>query len=112
MNVFLLRAVRSVIRADSDPVRQVLFANLRQSWLPLRMVFRVHELLGRTSASGLLVSLYGLAFFLSIAPPRTGHARILIATRNLLPPVAALPLMRFYLAAAVDHARASRSVRL
>ena len=31
---------------------------------------------------------------------------ILIATRNLLPPIAALPLMRSYLTAAMEHARA------
>jgi len=82
VNVFLLRAIRIVIRADSDPVRQALFANLRQSRLPVRLVFGLHELLGRTPASGLLVSLYGLAFLVSIAPPRKRHARILTVARH------------------------------
>ena len=82
MNIFLLRVIRTVIRADSDPVRQALFANLRQSRLPARMVFGLHELLGTTPASGLLVSGYGLAFFVSIAVPRNRRARILSVARH------------------------------
>ncbi|MBM3817732.1 MAG: hypothetical protein FJW14_01765 [Acidimicrobiia bacterium] len=188
--MFLLRALRIVVRADSDPVRQALFANLRQSSLPVRIVHNVHERLGRTALSGLLVSLYGLAFFLFIAPPRRRGAQlltvarhanarrqvarvaawagadqcgavdvsprallgryawprrplhrfmqalrviriidrrhgflvsgyitpestvapgILISTRSFLPPLAALPIRRPYLAAAVEDARARRS---
>lgn len=82
MDVFLLRAIRIVIRADSDPVRQALFANLRQSSLPVRLVYGLHERLGRTWASALLVCSYGLAFFLSIAPPRNRRARILVVARH------------------------------
>lgn len=82
MDVFLLRAIRIVIRADSDPVRQALFATLRQSSLPVRLVYGLHERLGRTPLSGLLVSLYGLAFFLLIAPPPHRGARILTVARH------------------------------
>ena len=82
MNVCLLRAVRSVIRADSDPVRQALFANLRQSRLGARLVYGLHQLLGTTSAAALLVSLYGVAFFLTIAAPRNRPARILTVARH------------------------------
>lgn len=82
MDVFLLRAIRIVIRADSDPVRQALFANLRQSSLLARLVYRLHERLGRKRISALLVSCYGLAFFLSIAPPRNRGARILTVARH------------------------------
>lgn len=82
MDVFILRAIRIVIRADSDPVRQALFANLRQSRLAVRLAYRVHERLGTTRASALLVSCYGLAFFLTIAPPRNRAARVLVVARH------------------------------
>lgn len=82
VDVFILRAIRTVIRADSDPVRQALFANLRQSRLVVRLAYGLHERLGRTRASALLVSCYGLAFFLSIAPPRDRAARILTVARH------------------------------
>jgi len=38
-------------------------------------------------------------------PEAAAAMGILIATRGLLPPLAALPIMRPYLAAAVDEAR-------
>ena len=82
MAPFILRAIRIVIRADSDPVRQALFAHLKQSHRSVRFVFALHELLGRTPASALLVSCYGLAFFMSIAPPRNRAARILTVARH------------------------------
>ena len=82
MDVFLLRAIRIVIRADSDPVRQALFANLRQSSLPARIVYGLHARLGDTWLSALLVSCYGVAFFLSVAPPRNRRARILTVARH------------------------------
>lgn len=76
-DAFLLRAVRIVIRADSDPVRQALFANLKESRLPVRLACALHARLRTLSASALLVAGYGLASFLSIAPPRNRRARIL-----------------------------------
>src|SRR5688500_3697704 len=79
---FILRAIRIVIRADSDPVRQALFANLKQSHLSVRLVFGLHEHLGRTRASALLVSCYGRASFLRIAPPTNPAARILTVARH------------------------------
>jgi hypothetical protein len=79
---FLLRALRIVIRADSDPARQALFANLKQTHLAVRVVYAVHEMLARTPAAGLLVSLYGLADFLRIVPPSAGRARILSVARH------------------------------
>ena len=39
---FLLRALRIVIRADSDPARQALFANLKETHLVVRVVL-AHE---------------------------------------------------------------------
>jgi hypothetical protein len=78
----LLRAVRTVIRADSDPARQALFANLVRSRLPVRLAYALHERLGNTAASAVLVSCYGLAVLLCISPPRNRSARILIVARH------------------------------
>ncbi len=83
MKLFLLRILRIVIRADSDPARQVLFATLKQSHLSVRLAFGLHEqLLGGTWASALLVSCYGLASFLSIAPARHPGARVLAVAKH------------------------------
>jgi hypothetical protein len=82
MDVFLLRAIRIVIRADSDPVRQALFANLRQSSLPARLVYRLHQRLANPSLAALLSSCYGGIFFLTIAHDRHSGARILTVARH------------------------------
>jgi hypothetical protein len=79
---FLLRAIRAVIRADSDPVRQALFANLRQSRRSIRFVYALHERLSPRSAAALLVSCYGLSAFVSIASPSRRRPRILMVARH------------------------------
>jgi hypothetical protein len=71
-----------VIRADSDPARQTLFASLLQSNLRVRIVYGLHDRLGGTWASTLLVSCYGLASFLSIEAPRNRSARLLVVARH------------------------------
>lgn len=77
----LLRAVRIVIRADSDPVRQALFANLKESHLLVRLVFWVHERLN-AGTSALLVSCYGLATFVTVTGPRNRHAPLLSVAKH------------------------------
>jgi hypothetical protein len=62
----LLEAIRITIKADSDPVRQTLFARLREEDRVARIVTRVHGWLGRSRAASALVSLYGLKTYLSI----------------------------------------------
>ncbi len=76
MNLSLLRVLRTVIRADSDPARQALFGNLMRSRRSVRLVYRLHERLGGGRAAALLVSCYGLAAFLGVAPPRNRRARV------------------------------------
>ena len=78
----LLRVVRTVIRADSDPARQALFARLLQSRRSVRLAFRLHERLRGSWGSALLVGCFGVASFLSIAPPRHRGARLLAAARH------------------------------
>ena len=77
VNVVLLRILRLVIHADSDPARQALFAKLVQSRLPVRMVYRLHEVLAGTRAAGLLVACFGLVSFLRVAPSPNRQARVL-----------------------------------
>lgn len=72
----LIRVLRTVIRADSDPVRQTLFGNLKQAHLWVRIVCQVHERLRGTRAAGLVIAGYGLLSFLTIAPPRNRRARL------------------------------------
>jgi hypothetical protein len=78
----LLRAIRIVIRADSDPVRQALFANLKESHLLVRLVFSIHERLRNTAASALLVSSYGLGVFVTLTAPRHDRASLLSVARH------------------------------
>lgn len=71
-----------VIRADSDPARQVLFASLMQGNLRVRLAYGVHERLRGTWASALLVSGYGVASFLTIAPAANRKARVLAVAKH------------------------------
>jgi hypothetical protein len=75
-SVRLLRVLRTVIRADSDPVRQALFANLAQAHVWVRLVCGLHERLRGTWAAGLVIAVYGLVSFLTIVPPRNRSARL------------------------------------
>ena len=79
----LLSAVRTIIRADSDPVRQALFANLKESHVLVRLVFAVHEAVRNTAASALLVSTYGLGVFLTVTAPRHRRASLLSVARHV-----------------------------
>lgn len=82
MNISLLRVVRIIIRADSDPARQVLFANLMHARWPVRVAHGLHHTIAGTWAGALLVSSYGVAALLSIAPARNRRARVLAVARH------------------------------
>jgi hypothetical protein len=82
VTISLLRAVRIVVRADSDPARQVLFASLMHARWPVRFAHDVHGLVAGTWTSALLVGCYGLAALLSIAPARNRGARVLAVARH------------------------------
>ena len=82
MTISLLRAVRNVVRADSDPARQVLFASLMHARWPVRFAHDLHGLVAGTWKSALLVGCYGLAALLSIAPARNGRARVIAVARH------------------------------
>lgn len=70
-----------VIRADSDPARQALFANLMQAHVVVRLIFAVHERIEGTLASAWLVAGYGLATLFRIVPPRA-RAKVLAVARH------------------------------
>ena len=82
MNSRLLRVVRTVIRSDSDPTRQILFANLMQSRPFVRFVYGLHQRMRGTWGSTALVSCYGLAALLTIAPARNRRARVLVLAKH------------------------------
>ena len=81
-NFWLLHVVRMVIRADSDPARQALFANLMQSHLWVRVALRLHSRVRGTWASTFVIGSYGLLAFLSVAPPRNRRARVLAIAKH------------------------------
>ena len=69
--------VRTIVRADSDPARQTLFAHLMESRPFIRAVYQAHEHLVGTRLSALFISVYGLAACVRVAPPAPSSARIL-----------------------------------
>ena len=69
--------LRTIIRADSDPARQTLFARVIQSRPAAGFVYRLHRRLAGTVAAPLLPSCYGLAAFLRILAPSNPRARVL-----------------------------------
>jgi hypothetical protein len=83
VNVQLLRVVRLVIRVDSDPSRQALFAKLVQSRWPVRLAFRIHQRIAGSWASVLLVACYGFTAFLRVARPRNRNARVLMLATHV-----------------------------
>ena len=82
VNLSLLRALRIVIAADSDPVRQVLFGNLKQARRLVRLAYQAHARVAGTWASALLVSAYAVAYFLRISPPPVSGATILAVAKH------------------------------
>jgi hypothetical protein len=71
-----------VVRVDSDPARQALFANLVRSRRLVRVVLALHGQIRGTWGGALLISSYGLAAFFSLAPPRNRRARVLLFARH------------------------------
>ena len=77
MTASLLRGVRIIIRADSDPARQTLFANLVRSRRSVRIAYAVNQRLRGTWVSALMLGGYALSAFLRVAPPPARRARVL-----------------------------------
>jgi hypothetical protein len=82
VNCRLLRVVRTVVRTDSDPTRQILFANLMESQPLVRVVYGVHQRLRGTWVATALVSCYGLVALVTMAPARNRGARVLVLAKH------------------------------
>lgn len=72
-----------MIRVDSDPARQALFAKLVQARWPVRLAFRIHQRIAGSWASVLFVACYGFIAFLRVARPRKRHARVLLLATHV-----------------------------
>ena len=81
MDVSLLRALRVVAAADTDPVRQILFGNLLQARRVVRTAYALHARLTGTWLSAVVVASYGVAYLLRIAAP-TGRPAILAVAKH------------------------------
>lgn len=73
----MLRAIRSIIRVDSDPARQALFQNLMRARPSVRVAYRLHRVMPFEGASAFLVWSFGLVTLLRIAPPGRPVPRVL-----------------------------------
>jgi hypothetical protein len=76
----LLRGVRIIIRADSDPARQTLFANLVRSRRSVRLAYTINQRFGGTWVSALLLGGYALATYVRIASPAAPARVLALAT--------------------------------
>lgn len=82
VNLLLLRVVRAVIRADSDPARQALFSNLVGSHPLIAAAYRAHERIAGSVTSAVLVAGYGLVAYVSIAGPSDRQARVIAMAKH------------------------------
>jgi hypothetical protein len=73
----LLHVLRIVIRADSDPARQALFANLLKSRWWVRIAFMLHNRLPASWGTTLLFGCYAPVSLAGVAPPPLRGARVL-----------------------------------
>jgi len=78
----LLHAIRLVIRSDSDPARQALFATLLATSLPARVAHQLHGTLRATPAGAALIGGLGLVSLLRIAPPAEPGGRVFTVARH------------------------------
>ena len=78
----LLHIVRTVIRADSDPARQALFANLTQARLPVRFACALHARLRDRWGSTFVIGGYGLIAYLRVASARPRGVRVLAVAQH------------------------------
>lgn len=64
MNTTLLRALRVIVNADSDPARQALFERVSARTPSIKVALGVHRLLGDTAAGAGLILSYGVGEYL------------------------------------------------
>lgn len=82
MNISLLRTIRTVVRADSDPARQAMFATFMRTKFVVRLAVTVHGVLGRSWMGSTFVSLYGLMTFLGTVGPKNGGLLLTVAVHT------------------------------
>lgn len=80
MRIELLQTVRDVLRADSDPVRQALIEHVRKSNPVVKSVWQLHHRLGRSHFSSLMVFLFGVKSYVTLAPSSRAAKRALMVT--------------------------------
>ena len=83
MKAPLLKTLRDIERADSDPLRQALFQHLRETNLAVRLVWRIHQRLGSSYISSALVFLFGVkSYVLPGLSARDGNKALAVAVRE------------------------------
>ena len=80
MKIQLLKTIREVVHADSDPVRQSLFDHLRHNNPVVKLVWSTHHLVRNTYLSSALVFLFGVKSYATAdASSRQQHLPLIIA---------------------------------
>lgn len=83
MKIQLLRTVREVVHADSDPVRQALFDHLRGSNPVVKFVWNAHRVVRNTYLSSALVFLFGVkSYAVDVSSREQGLPLIIAIHKN------------------------------
>lgn len=79
MKTQLLRTIREIVHADSDPVRQALFDHVRSSNPIVSFVWNAHRIVSHTYLSSALVFLFGVKSYAADVSSREEHLPLIVA---------------------------------
>ena len=80
MKTQLLRTIRVIVHADSDPVRQALFGHMRKHNTAVKFVWNTHRIISGTYLSSALVFLFGVKSYASAdVSSREQHLPLIVA---------------------------------
>ena len=82
MKTHLLRTIREVVHADSDPVRQALFDHIRRTNSVVSLVWSTHRILSNTWLSSALVFLFGVKSYAVDASSNEEHLPLIVAVHK------------------------------
>ena len=79
MKTQLLRTIREIVHADSDPVRQALFDHVRSTNPVVSFVWNAHRIAGNTYLGAALVFLFGIKSYAADVSSREEHLPLIVA---------------------------------
>ena len=82
MKTHLLRTIREVVHADSDPVRQALFDHVRSTNSVVSLVWNAHRIFSNTWLSSALVFLFGVKSYAADDSSNEEHLPLIVAVHK------------------------------